>query len=306
MLKVLYHPDLVQDVVFVEIKKKEGTEVYDEYYKLANDIYEGEDDNRGKKFRKLDITFFHRLGLHKTINEVLSEFPEFEEKINTFYVWKARTIHDAGSDLASDGIEAFLKLFPEDFDDISLLVAMLRHESMHISNMLDNDFGYKNGRLATSSLQENVVKDRYRVLWDIFIDSRLEKLRKEMPNIKEERFQEFHALFKSVVPGKEREIFEKLWSANNFTHERLRELANEPGLVAAYVGVEVNIKDAEGPLPGHPCPLCTFPTQKWAKQDVIIKEVVELVRQDLAGWESDHGICETCYDYYLNKAGLWI
>jgi len=306
LLEVSYQPTLVQDVVFAEIKKREGTEVYDEYYRLADDIYENEDHNRNKKFKNLDANFFRKLGLHEPINEVLSEFPEFEGRLNTIHVSIARNIREAGTDLSSDGNEVFLKLFPEDFSDTNHLRVMLRHEFMHITYMLDKQFGYKTERLSASPLQENIIKDRYRALWDIFIDSRLEEFKKESPCDKDERFREFQSLFKSVARGKDREIFEKLWGVDDFTHDRLKELAEDPALVVSYI--DRNIEDAKELCPpGAPCPLCKFPTHKWVKDNAIKEEVAGLVRQDLSSWYPNQGVCETCYQYYLNKLDLlWI
>lgn len=305
LVRVLYHPELVQEVVFTEINKREGTELYEEYYRLANEIYEGEDEfNRGARFKRLDADFFRRLGLHEVMNDVLKEFPEFEGKLKTIHIQKTRTLPEAGSDLDRDNQEAFLKLFAEDFEEVSRLRRILRHELMHLADMLDEGFGYKDGRLTPFTLQENVVKDRYRVLWDIFIDSRLERLKKEAPCSKEERFQEFQALFRSVAPGKERVMFEGLWGEQTpFSHDRLREMATEPTLVAAYAGAER--AEVKGPLPGSPCPVCKFPTHRWVEGSGIRQEVVELVRQDLPQWGPGQGICETCHEYYLNRAGLW-
>lgn len=305
MLEASYHPDLVQDVVFMELQKREDTEIYNEYHRLANEIYEADEVIRSRDFKKLDARFFQTLGLHKPLNDVLKDLKCLSEGLQVIHVSKARTKDEIGSDLARNKQEVFLKIFPEDFAEPASFKKMLRHELMHVADMLDERFEYGDEKLALSAIQENAVRERYKVLWDTFIDSRLERLEKNDPARKEERFQAFKALFNSVTKSSERDTFEGLWAETALTHGRLKELANKPFLVTTYAGA--GSMQSESPLVGGPCPICKCPTHEWVKGPEIRPEAIERAKADSTGWEPEQGMCTTCHEYYLEKAGLlWI
>ena len=79
--------------------------------------------------------------------------------------------------------------------DITHLKKFFRHELMHVVDMLDEKFGYKEGKLAKLPVEETIVREKYKLFWDIFIDSRLEKRGKETVQSKDERFGEFEKLY---------------------------------------------------------------------------------------------------------------
>jgi hypothetical protein len=87
---------------------------------------------------KLNLRWFVRLGLHHPVEEAIEERAELAGRVVQVRV-------------------------------------LLRHELMHVADMLDPAFGYERS-LPTSDdgpSADNIVRDRYRVLWDVTIDGRL-------------------------------------------------------------------------------------------------------------------------------------
>jgi hypothetical protein len=68
-----------------------------------------------------------------------------------------------------------VRLRPESLLEAERLRALLRHELLHAADMLDPAFGYSRELPASDSgpSYDNLLRDRYRVVWDATIDGRL-------------------------------------------------------------------------------------------------------------------------------------
>ena len=63
---------------------------------------------------------------------------------------------------------------------IPALTRYCRHELMHIHDMLDPTFGYDpDTRVGQNPGEETLILHRYRMLWNISVDSRLTVMGKE-------------------------------------------------------------------------------------------------------------------------------
>lgn len=313
MLNILYDPYIVEEIVFFKLREIESsgnTELYDQYHNLSNRVYELDDeDERSDGFVELNKEFFNTLGFSRAVRVVVDEFPELYEKIEEIHVRKPATIIEAGSDLVDKRRKAVIRLFPEQFMDITHLKKFLRHELMHVVDMLDEKFGYKEGKLAKLPVEETIVREKYKLFWDIFIDSRLERRGKETVQSKDERFGEFEKLYVRLPADGRKAVFEGLWKEEGLTHDKAVELAKDfTKLVAAYGGTlqEEGIEDAKKVLvPGSPCPLCKFPTFNWIDTSSLDEQIIRLIKADFSDWQVDDGICDRCTECYTVKAGLW-
>ena len=312
MLNILYDPYMVEEIVFSKLREIEGTgnmELYEQYHNLSDRIYELDDeDERSDGFVELNKEFFNTLGFSEVVRGVVNEFPEFHEKIEEIHIRKPTTMIEVGSDLVDERRKAVIRLFPEQFMDITHLRKFIRHELMHVVDMLGEKFGYKEGKLAKLPVEETIVREKYKLFWDIFIDSRLEKRGKETVRSKDERFGEFEKLYARLPADGKKAVFEGLWKEENLTHDKAVELAKDfTKLVAVYGGtLQEGVKEAKKVLiPGSPCPLCSFPTFNWLDTASLDEQIIRLIKADLPDWQIDDGICDRCAECYTVRAGLW-
>jgi len=312
VLNILYDPYMVEEIVFSKLREIEGTgnmELYEQYHNLSDRIYELDDeDERSDGFVELNKEFFNTLGFSEVVRGVVDEFPEFHEKIEEIHIRKPTTMIEVGSDLVDERRKAVIRLFPEQFMDITHLRKFIRHELMHVVDMLGEKFGYKEGKLARLPVEETIVREKYKLFWDIFIDSRLEKRGKETVRSKDERFGEFEKLYARLPADGKKAVFEGLWKEENLTHDKAVELAKDfTKLVAAYGGtLQEGVKEAKKVLiPGSPCPLCSFPTFNWLDTASLDEQIIRLIKADFPDWQVDDGICDRCAECYTVRAGLW-
>ena len=312
MLNILYDPYVVEEIVFSKLREIEGSgnmELYEQYHNLSDRIYEFDDeDERSDGFVELNKEFFNTLGFSEVVRGVVDEFPEFHEKIEEIHIRKPTTMIEVGSDLVDERRKAVIRLFPEQFMDITHLRKFIRHELMHVVDMLGEKFGYKEGKLARLPVEETIVREKYKLFWDIFIDSRLEKRGKETVRSKDERFGEFEKLYARLPADGKKAVFEGLWKEENLTHDKAVELAKDfTKLVAVYGGtLQEGVKEAKKVLiPGSPCPLCSFPTFNWLDTASLDEQIIRLIKADFPDWQIDDGICDRCAECYTVRAGLW-
>jgi hypothetical protein len=97
---------------------------------------------RPKRFRDLDNDFFHRLGYGRFLVEILDEFPHVKEKVEEVHVRRATSKQNEGSNVVDDGKKVIIRLYSEQFIEGKKIGKVLRHEFMHVSDMLDEGFGY--------------------------------------------------------------------------------------------------------------------------------------------------------------------
>jgi hypothetical protein len=146
----------------------------------------------------------------------------------------------------------------------------LAHELCHISDMLDPTFAYEPEiRLPDAPPAElDLLRERYRVLWDITIDGRLNQNRPA-------RLAEFQ----KALPSFSEKKFDELWAAR----------PSHPELVTLAKSVLVrSVK-----TPGAPCPLCKFPTFVWADAPLV-----DVIHRDFPRWVPEHGCCARCAELY--------
>lgn len=310
-MKIEYDPGLIEAVIFRELAGREAKGDFmltEEYHSFTDPVYENfPADERPAQFKKIEWDFFVKLGFPKVPQEIFSEFQVFEEKATGGVVVKAQNPFDEGSNLVKGPTDSagkkriVVKLLPERFQDVPYLKKLMRHELMHVSDMLDDAFGYRSDRLGCNPMEESIVTERYSCLWDIFVDSRLIRNQRETIADKASRHGDFEVLFRNVPSGAKSSIFEKLWQDEHLTHDRLLELAMDVNKVAAiFEGIphEEVRKVKKDFLPGSQCPLCQFRTFHWAKDVENDADLVGVIKIDFPNWIPEDGVCERCVESY--------
>lgn len=179
--ELIFEPDFVENAVFLAMRKAEETGTMDpvmQWRNERNQIYSIRDDqDRDRVFKHLEMRWFTRLRLHSRFEALLGAFPIFQGHFLTIRIRQTFVFKDEGSELyiqrgRKTNLVKFqtVRLFEGDW-----LERFLCHEWLRLSDMLDPAFQYSpeaplSGR---GELEDNLVRDRYRILWDLSISLRL-------------------------------------------------------------------------------------------------------------------------------------
>src|SRR5262249_36750907 len=145
------------------------------------------------------------------------------------------------------GRNGVLALRAERFTHPAGLEVFLRHEFMHLHDMIDPAFGYslELDRPAPGAMQRRLTRERYRLLWDITIDGRISTTmpngKRERgsilpidppphvsgcgPNVRELHRTTFDRAFGFWPAAKRDEVFESLWQSRRPRHAELWAIA---------------------------------------------------------------------------------
>jgi hypothetical protein len=197
-------------------------------------LYEiGDARTREEAFAALHGGWFSALGLDRPLTAALAERPELARRSGRCFVARAATAADEAAELlvtpaALPTIAIRLRAATLAAPDRCL--GVLRHEMLHLVDMLSPDFGYepKLPRSAGGPLTPRRLTDRYRVLWDACVDGRLVRAGLAPPEKRAARLDEFrHAL-----PELDETVFDGLFDAVRCTHAELVALASGVAMTA--------------------------------------------------------------------------
>jgi hypothetical protein len=244
-------------------------------------------------FRALHREWFMKLGLQKPIEKALGDGPDLAGRLSHCRILQAFRRQDEGADLF-DRVAALksdrrpllaIRIRPATLLDRQALLPFLRHELMHVFDMLNPRFGYRRSlpRSDDGPSADNIIRDRYRTLWDVTIDGRLARRGFGSPQLRAQRAEEFAAAFRlgSATLG----VFEEWFDRVEPTHEQLVSLAMNPTAPNdARIGR---------------CPLCRFPV---ASLDPAPERLSLKARQRISDahpdWRLADGLCTQCLDLY--------
>ncbi len=312
-MKIDYAHDMLDELIRMEMERREKEGDFGltkEYHKLREALYElpDDDDDREDGFEEVDRKVFAGLDLGCGIEEILEEFPLITEKIGLMEIRKAYNREEESVNLSNRHLETdqkatIIRLRPECFFNPNGFVDVIRHEFMHLNDILDAEFGYSNQRLGKNPSEDAFIRDRYRVIWDIYIEGRLAREGKEETDMgRDGCWKEFNLLYVKLPEEDRSPIFEALWNKEKLTHPVMVELASDPYKLMKATGVSTTEGDKDTKkkiaLPGSPCPLCKFPTYKPVHD--ISETAADKIKKDFPNWEEEWA-CERCMDLYNLK-----
>jgi hypothetical protein len=146
-------------------------------------IYEvDEPDEREARFEELHGRFFLQLGLDRPLHEALAERPALLVRSRGCRVLPAVSRSEEAADVRRE-LDAppataptiVLHLRPQSLLDPAALGTLLRRELLHVADLLDPAFGCVRERPSfdPDPAAAHLLRDRYRVVWDVSIDGRL-------------------------------------------------------------------------------------------------------------------------------------
>lgn len=307
-LRVDYDARLVEEAVLRALR---GCPDARAFHQERDGLYDLTDpDERDAAFRNLHADWFVRLGLDRPIQQALSERPRVAASVRRCAVTAARSRKDEGADLfvcpAEEGGSEVdrravgIQVRPETLLDPDGLLDLLRHELLHIDDMLDPHFGYEPAlpRSEVGPAYDRLLQDRYRALWDATIDGRLLRAGLVPVFVRDRRLRDFVRAF-PMVGERTPEIFSPFFDGGSQTHADLMAFAQDPDAAL------------RGPTPGSPsetyrgnrrggrCPVCRFPTYDLEPEpERLSPDLVARVQEDFPTWLPGQGICPQCAELY--------
>lgn len=256
-------------------------------------------DVRETSFQELDARWFRRFGIADALLGLLGEHPLLARCTSVGYVVSASSSRDEGADLHAPGEELaeteqpvlVIRLLPKTLLDQARLSALLRHELLHVTDMLDPDYGYEAALPETSGgpMAQRLIQDRYRVLWNTIIDGRLAGRGQLSSDDAEHRRLEFLATFQALGDDAESE-FQRFFAAPRPKHAELVAFALEPK----------GSRSSETRL----CPLCSLPAfDLHSRLQALHPRILGAVQRDFPQWNREMGLCLQCADLYDARQG---
>ena len=250
-------------------------------------------DERNAAFFRLHLTWFREWGLEDLLAGIAGEYPELPHALKLLAFRKARGKQDEAAELyvnPETGRHGVVAFRCEQFEDDAALARFLRHEFTHLHDMVAPVFGYipelrVPGITAT---QHRLARERYRLLWDITIDSRLVRAQRSVNTTREQYQARFDGAYAFWPAPRRREVFESFWNDPQPTHAKVVSLAADPR----------DLAHAAGPLPGAACPLCSFPTFHWATPEQFPPAMIERITGEFPGWTPHESACLRCHETY--------
>jgi hypothetical protein len=245
---------------------------------------------RGPSFTKLSEGWFERLGLSLPFYRALREEPRVGPSVSRCLVAPAPSAREEGADLrdavlaASSKPVLLVRLQTKTLADPARVLAFLRHELLHVADMVDPAFGYERDLpdVEGGPMVERLLRERYRVLWDASVDGRLASRGFLPDRVEEARRREFLGAFPFLRPSPA-DGFEKIFRGRRPRHQEFLALALEG-------------------LSRTGCPLC----RSWSvplseATPALDLELAGAIRRDFPGWRVEEGLCRQCLDLYAAR-----
>ncbi len=299
-----YHPQLVEAAVLHVI---DGHSDECSFREARDRIYEINDaDDQEAEFQDFHQSWFQRLELAKPVQEVLDTWPLLKNKTYRCLVFKAQSKKSIGSDLyvgrpdrSRENREMrtiLIQLNPGMFCSTSSLLSFLRHELLHIVDMVNPEFEYKPdfARSEAGFPYDPMLLERYKILWDITIDGRLAQ---KGWNV-DLNWEQHWNLFKRLFPG-ESQSQEKA-----YTYFRTCSLPTHSGLSDFARNPETCLKESNSSsIQTGRCSLCHFPASNLSFPPVDFPQTaLEIIRKDYPNLSSEDRVCQQCLDLFESRA----
>jgi len=306
-MNIEYDASLVEQAVFLAAKKDDQLDI--ELHQATDQLYELPDQReRQARFRDVYKSFFQRLGFGDVIPRLLQERPSIEDHVEQCLVCEAPRRKTECAELCvrigedshpvSKGT-LFVKLCPSSLLDSTDIVTRLRRELLHVADMLDERFGYQKAALVGHHPRQNLIRDRYRVLWDIFVEGRLFREGHGDKRITRALRDQLVCVFSKIPSSQCTPAFDRLYRAMKLTHSQLLEWASIP---ERLFGEERASHAGSHGVPGEMCPICGFSTFDWFEEEDACYKIASVVQTVHPRWRTDDGICRQCAEIYIEIA----
>ncbi|MBI3088452.1 MAG: hypothetical protein HYY91_06210 [Candidatus Omnitrophica bacterium] len=268
-VELRFDPAFVEEAVFLELNRLTTAgshQTVSSFHRAREAVYELPDaQQREAAFQQLARRYFQALRLSELFAERLSEFPRLSSRLELAVirrVWdrkdeqvelyvgrpgEARPALEVSTTLLI-GLQAVRCL------DRGKLTAFLRHELMHVADMLDPAFVYDphpafaprpagvagsdppqcggadgaptgRGVGGECEPEHELIRERFRVLWDLWVHARLRRMGWQAVLTDDARGQEVERAFASLDAAARRELSTTVSGRDRWTQDELLTLA---------------------------------------------------------------------------------
>lgn len=308
-VEIRFDPALAEEAVFLELNRREASGdrcMAEVFHTQRNSLYvaEGAADEREARFQQLAARYFHELGFAALVTKRFEEFPlvaahvqmarvqrvwtRKEERVE-LYVRPGPHGHNGPAEVSTTlllGLQAARYLNRDE------LVAFLRHELMHICDMLDPAFAYEphpefGGECET---ENDLIQERVRLLWNLWVEGRMQRSGWPLPDAGNRSRRGLDRAFASWQPHRREAVFQDLGSRDCCTQLELLTLARDERLTRMLGAGGVR------------CPLCHFPTRHGVRGwDGEWAPVTQAIQADYPDWTPTQGACLQCAELYRTR-----
>lgn len=285
---------LIEEAVRIAVSEKDERRFQGE----RDRVYDEEDRESG--FAKLYDRWFLDLGLDQPVHEALAHQPQLDGSVARVVVGPAVRAFDEGAELfvrrPEPGVSqkernrVVIRLRPETMANRSEVERVLARELLHVSDMLDPDFGYSPTLPAGTGGQthDRVLMDRYSAAWSTSVAGRLVHDGRWPAEARQDALAAFRRMLPTFEQGREIEtVFGRLFDPPRPTHRDLVRFAENP---REWAGLPSK------PGSGAHCALCRMPTA--VAETIEEPEVAARVRRDFPQWDPSEQACPQCVELY--------
>jgi len=305
-VELRFDPAFVEEAVFLELRRLRSAghgEVASSFHREREAVYELPDaQQRDIAFQQLAHCTFEALGLAELFTARLSEFPHVVAHVELLVVRRVWNNKDEQVELYIGqpgdarltlhvSTTLFIGLQAMRCLDRGKLTAFLRHELMHVDDMLDPAFAYEphpafGGECET---EHDLIRERFRLLWNVWVASRMRRHDWPLPEAEQHR-RKLDRAFASWQPRRREAVLQDLGSLDRCTQRELLDLAKDERLTRMLGAGGVR------------CPLCHFPTRDGVRAwDGEWAPVAQAIQADYPDWTPAHGACVQCAELYRTR-----
>lgn len=201
-------------------------------------LYDVQDvEERDSRFRAFHSSWFVELELGQPLEFALGERPIIARSTRCCFVIPAQRRLDECAELfakssdpqSADCYSVGLRLQAKSLLDSAGLLALLRHEFLHIADMLDPGFEYEPtfSPAEVETIHPSLFQERYRALWDATIDGRLSREGWVESSCRVRRLRDFAQTFPMLGTQTE-SAFTHFFDNGGHTHPQLLAYALAP------------------------------------------------------------------------------
>jgi hypothetical protein len=294
-----YDPRLIEEAVFLALRDRPETREFQEQRERVYDVADPQE--RERFFGELHRSWFARLGLGKVLGQTLHEQPQICSSIASCFVGCVAQTKKEGAELfvaPDEGLTdtarriVSILLRPDSLLQPESLLTFLRHELLHVADMLDPTFAYEPTlpKAEGGPTYDSLIINRYRVLWDVTINGRMVRRGWISDCVRDQQLAEFLHAF-PMLEEKGEELFTLFFDGEQHPHPELAAFAFDP---RAAVGT---LHGAS--TPGTHCPLCRFPTHAFEPDpNNLGQDNLAAINKDFPHWTPALGLCVQCADLY--------
>ncbi len=237
MMRYEYDPQLVEQATFLAARRDPGKEcvlheTLDPLYKIVDA------ELRQRTFREVHGELFRKFDLDQIVPAYVRTFRFVNERLGRCIIREAERSRAQSVDLYrqksadSDGVGErvlIVALCPECLLDPDRLGPWLYRQLQHVEDMVDDGFAYESELPDVPAVQQNLIRDRYAVLWDMIVEGRLVRSGKLPGSAVDGLWKPFSKAFTRDGRGPSRITFGEIMGANDLTHTQLMTWAMDPG-----------------------------------------------------------------------------